>query len=193
MLYYTDPNGVSHQFKNSGEMNQFLEINFPETILTEEAVIIDRNNNFSINVTPDSTRNLGIGGGYFKWLDSASYSKAKKIARIMFAQPVYIKGHTDGTGKIETTLSSKEKKEMMKAFMKPIDRKHKDSLGRDGFDPRLIARIENVWQYSILKYNKEADVPVAHINAFYTDGYFEQMSSNFIPIDLPIPDYKLLP
>ena len=46
-------------------------------IVNEINVAMDNRNNFSVHVTPDSNRNLGDGGGYFKYLNPCRICKSR--------------------------------------------------------------------------------------------------------------------
>lgn len=110
---------------------------------------------------------------YFKYLDSFSYLKADKVARISLREPVYLE-HRNQDGKKNWKLSSKEKKELVTIMNKPS---------------RVYKGCTN-WQATIAQYNFDhySIDPLDTIE----DVYDKEKYPKAFSIDFPMPDYTQL-
>ena len=154
---------------NNNSMGISLELE--ESIFEMSTVHIDKTDNLLIAVFPNINRKGSEP--YFKILDSYSYQKAKKMARIAFKEPRYIH-RKDSDGKIDWKLDSKEKKMLVR---------HLNS------ESNMFGEKYNVWQQAIILFNLNLQFSMKDIliNTINNHIYKEAL-----PIDLPIPDYTKL-
>ena len=117
------------------------------------------------------------GAWYFKVYDSANEPSAKYIARIRFDIPLYeVHSQAYNNGKKNWFLNSKEKRKLI------------TFLNANSVD---LPQFTN-WQYAILAFNKELglDFPKTQTNLLSSG---KLMYPSFLPFDLPMPNYMLLP
>lgn len=122
-----------------------------------------------IEVNPDYRHK---GNSYLKLYNSDSKQKASKVARISIYKPIYIE-HANirrMVGKEDWVLNSKEKKEFID-FLNSVQNGH------------------TVWQKTVIDYNKELDL--------FEEDTMENLLPNpkysdYLPYNLPIPNYTLL-
>lgn len=107
---------------------------------------------------------------YFKYLDSFSYIKADKVARISLKEPIYLE-HSNEDGKKNWKLSSREKKELVKIMNKKS---------------RVYAGCNN-WQATLAQYNFDhySIPPLDTIEGTFNK---EEYPDAFT-IDTPMPNY----
>lgn len=136
-------------------------------------VAMDKDKKMLIEVSPAPNHK---GDAYLRLYNSFSKSKATKIAYISLYRPTYVfQKNTGGmTAKEDWFLTSKEKIDFIE-FLKS----HISSDSR-----------YTVWQRTILDYNKELDL-------FEKDTKENLLPTlkhpDFLPFNLPIPDYNCLP
>ena len=123
-----------------------------------------------IQVNPDVNRVDDIDGFYFKVYNSTNWSSADKIARIKFSSPSYVH-HTNYDGKQDWIMNSKEIKALIAWF-----NKRATNSGHN---------ITN-WQYCIALHNNERGLD---INQSLNNTTANWIYPEFMPIDLPMPNY----
>ena len=155
-------------------------------IINEINVAMDNRNNFSVHVTPDSNRNLGDGGGYFKYLNHVEYAKADGIARIYFAKAEYLI-HIDQDGKRPIRLSSKQKDKLIALLNKP-PRPEKLNKIQNKF---IKSMITNNWILMIYQFNRLIHIDENTMEKCIMNNY-KNIPKNMIRLDLPMPDYTKL-
>lgn len=131
---------------------------------------IDKNSNKCVWVENPGTHN---DNDYFKYLDSFSYHKADKVARISLKEPKYLE-HTNQDGKKDWKLNSREKKELI-SLMNSL------STVRSGYTN---------WQVTLIQYNFDNFFisPEETINGtFDREEHPEAFDINY-----PMPDYTQL-
>lgn len=128
----------------------------------------------SIKIQADRGRNY-FGIEYFKVYNQDSYDKATKATRISFREPVYI-SHNNPDGKQPWVLNAKERKLLISQMNKP-SRLFKNS----GLNLKI-------WHDCIAHFNNEA----YGIDFDDTLKIFSNSKTKYLPIDLPMPDYKEL-
>ena len=178
-IYFTNNNGTVTECKNLYEINNH--------ILNESVIIsgkVDKKRCFHLECTPDATRNLGAGGGYFKWFDGSGYNKSKNIARIRFGAAEYVDNHRNRGGHKNTTLDREQKEALVKSLKKPIEQYKLEDI-----DTELCKYIHDGWTYLIYMNNSFC--------GFSDDAMIEAMNSgdipkNMAPLDYPMPNYLLL-
>ena len=128
---------------------------------------VDRQANKCVWVENPNTHN----NEYFNYLDSFSYIKAGKVARISLTEPKYLK-HSDS--KKQWVLTNKEKKELV-SLMNKESRVHK------GYSN---------WQATIIQYNFDN----FYIDPLDTmeDTYDKNNYPNALNINTTMPDYTKL-
>lgn len=127
-------------------------------------VFSDKTHNLLCQVNPDSGR---LGLEYFKIYNNFQWKTATKIARIEFRKPEYVI-HT--SNKENWVLNSHERKTLVKLLQMPS---------------RLNNNFTN-FQMAIIQFNLEKGLDV--------DSTLENKIDNliypdYLPIDLPIPNY----
>lgn len=122
---------------------------------------------FTLIVNPDRKR---VGDEYFKLVNNIDWLSADKIARISFRSAIYIDHKSN---KKAWTLTSKQKKALIKFFNSVSDKNDKYTN----------------WEMAILDFNNEKglDIPKTLDNKVNDLKY-----PNYLPIDLPMPDYTQL-
>ena len=143
-------------------------------ILTEFATVKrDRNLNICVAVNPDRHRNLK-NMEYFKIYNHTDHLRATKIARIKFRAPEYVI-HNNRKGVENWFLNSKDIKNMIQVLNSPSD-------NYPGF---------TTWQGLILNFNYESgDLDFEETKKNVQDNGKTLPHPDFLPIDLPIPDYQ---
>lgn len=141
----------------------------------DEMAAVGRNqrDKLLIQVNPRESK----GAWYFKVYNSANEPNATHIARIRFDIPLYeVHSKAYNMGKDNWWLNSREKKKLI-AY-----------LNTSSVD---LPQFTN-WQYAILAFNKELglDFPKTQTNLLVNG---KLLYPNFLPFDLPMPNYALLP
>ena len=131
----------------------------------------DSNLNMSVAVNPD--RNLK-NIEYFKVYNHAKPQRATKIARIQFRCPEYII-HNNNRKLKNWTLTSDDKTSLLKLL---------NSESKKDIIPQIT-----VWQSLIISFNYEMGLDTADT---LKNKYKKLVYPDFLPIDLPIPDYRKL-
>lgn len=153
-------------------------------IVTEDAILVDKKNNFSLHTNSDRDKFTGDGAAYFKWVNATSFGKASEVARISFNDASY-QYHVNH-GKATAELSRDEKKDMVKLLQKPATEDMKNQVESD----ELKEKINTGWDY--LKY-------MHNIHNGFTDEDMLGKTNlgsdkvNLLDIDTPMPDYSDLP
>lgn len=122
-----------------------------------------------VEVNPDTRR---IGNEYFKVYNSASYRKATKECRILFDKPEYVI-HRNENGKQNWIMNSKERKNLVWFLNQPSD-----------VFPEL-----SIWKTAIVLFNREKGLKKSQTMENFVDN---RKYPDFLPIDLPMPNYTLL-
>lgn len=126
---------------------------------------IDKQNNVCAWVENLSGRN----NKYFKYINSTSYTKATKVARIsMFTEEYLI--HKDPAGKQAWKLTNLEKKQLL------------NLLNSDNKEYKSITN----WQAILVPYNKD------NFGLFVQEtinGFDKEEYPDAFPIDYPMPNY----
>lgn len=152
-------------------------------ILLERRGITGPKQDFSLHVTPDAGRNLGEGGGYFKYVPHRNFMSAEEIARVYFAKAEYVKNHKNIDGKSNIEIPRNHRKAMMKL----LPQSPKENPGTD--NSFLNNYIDTNWKLLIYRFNYQVgisdDDQVKAIKSNY-----EYMPRNMIRFDLDIPDYE---
>lgn len=169
---FLDINDNDYDFKLSEQCGIDLQSG---EILTEFAQIISVNYNICFGINPDSNRNIK-GLEYFKIYNNANISVATKEIRILFREPKYII-HRNPKNKKQWYMNSKEIKDMIKYLNMSSNK-----FGKTIYDSNIT-----VWQALILDYNY-----VASNGYIGYEDTLEKKNKDFLPIDLPIPDYTQL-
>lgn len=139
---------------------------------------------FCVYVTPDNHR---IGEEYFKVYNAFSQEKADEICRISFHEPRYIvHRNVRDVGKDAKRLNSKQKKALV-ALLKSKKMFYEN-------------KEVTVWQKAILEYNncRGLDYGLTFKNKIFDENGNQIPKENraypdYLPIDLPMPDYMKLP
>lgn len=155
-------------------------------VVNEINVAMDNRNNFSVHVTPDSNRNLGDSGGYFKYLNHVEYSKADGIARIYFTKAEYLI-HNDQDGKKPIRLSSKQKDKLIGLLNKPPKQEKLNKI-QNGFIKSIIT---SNWILMIYQFNRLIHIDENTMENCIMNNY-KNIPKNMIRLDLPMPDYTKL-
>lgn len=123
-----------------------------------------------IQVNPDVHRINDINGFYFKVYNSVNWPSADKIARIKFSSAKYV-DHTNLDGKQNWIMNNKEIKALM-----------------DWFKKRATNSGHNItnWQYCIALHNNERGLD---IDQSLNNTKANWIYPDYIPIDLPMPNY----
>ena len=150
-------------------MKTFAEFLIEERIDEMATVARDKENGILIQVNPDRGR---IGMEYFKIYNSYSVDKADKMTRISFRKAEYI-SHSATLGKKDWKLSTKEKK----ALIALLEVKSKSN-------PQYTN-----WEYAILSFNNEKGLDFDQTEENVIDNL---KYPQYLPIDLPMPDYSQL-
>jgi len=190
MIYYSGEDGIVRKFKNASEMKEYLK----SVPLQEKAILKNQQYNFSLHVTDDTDRYSGVGGAYFKWVNNESFSKADKIARIKFDETKYVTHRNEG-GKENTTLSSKQKKQLVTLLSSSITSSNSLRIlgGNDVLPIKYVEfmdYIDNGWKLLIFNHNK--------INGISEDIMYECIFKGrvipkmMVPFTLPMPNYNEL-
>lgn len=149
-----------------------------EQVLTEEKLYematawIDRKTNTCAWVENPTGRN----NRYFKYLNSYSYAKANKVARISLDSPTYLE-HTDT--KERWVLSNQEKKILVQTLLSKS--KHYNC---------------NQWQEILIKYNYDnlqiepEDTIIGNFKDYEPSGKYWDKGP--FSLDTPMPDYMEL-
>ena len=151
-----------------------------ETYLIEErldemsTIVMDKKNSVLVQVNPDMGR---MGLEYFKFFNSFSEGKATRIARISFRDPRYVIHHNN-RGKDNWILNSKEKR-MLVALLQ----QKSDMINCEG-------NVLTNWEKSIVQFNLEKGLPKEDTEENFVNN---PKYPNYLPIDLPMPDYYKLP
>ena len=146
---------------------------YQEPLYEMATVGYDESLSIIVEVNPDSKR---IGNEYFKVYDSSSKEKAKRVCRILFREPKYV-NHRRGRGVTKRMsnwiMNSNERDALVKFLNKPSDILHELT----------------VWQAAIVLFNNEKGLPRSKtMENFINDLKYPE----YLPIDLPIPDYTKL-
>lgn len=147
-------------------------------MFTEMATVArDYENNLSIAVNPDSSRNRPT---YFKVYDHVNYRHATKCARISFLYPEYVV-HV-GEKSVWKFSNNKEKKHLI-YFLKSKRRGKKDAE----------SAMTN-WQYAIALWNVEMGFidDAEEAWAYTRENTNPHDTDSPLPIDLEMPNYTLL-
>lgn len=135
-------------------------------------VAMDEEKKMLIQVTPDPNHK---GDAYLKLYNSISKSKATKVARISLYSPTYVlhKNVERMAEKDDWFLTAKEKTDFIDFLNSPTSH-----------DP-----LYTVWQRTILDYNKELDL----FEKETKENLLPDLKHpDFLPFNLPIPDYSRL-
>lgn len=148
------------------EQNYLVEENLDEM----STIIMDTQNSMLIQVNPDRGRK---GLEYFKVYNASSEKSAKKIARIQFRKPEYVL-HAMNRGKKNWTLNASEKKTLIKILSSNSD---------------MVAnnRIITNWEKSIIQFNLEKGLSKEETLKNFKA---KPIHPDFLPIDLPMPEYS---
>ena len=150
------------------EKNYMVEENLNEM----STIIMDTHNSMLIQVNPDRGR---MGLEYFKVYNSSSEKSAKKIARIQFRKPEYVL-HTMNRGKKNWTLNASEKKTLIEILSRLSN-----MVGN--------GRILTNWEKAIVQFNLEKGLSEEETLNNFNDN---PIHPDFLPIDLPMPEYSNL-
>ena len=142
--------------------------------LYEMAVVgYDESLSIIVEVNPDSKR---TGNEYFKVYDSSSKEKAKRVCRILFREPKYV-NHRRGRGMTKRMsnwiMNSRERKNLI-SFLKR--------------ESKLFQGL-TIWQAAIVLFNNEKGLQKPETMENFMD---KLKYPDYLPIDLPMPDYTQL-
>lgn len=148
--------------------------------ILNEVTLNDRRctSDLSILIQPDKGRNFG-DVAYFKCIDGLDISSAENLARIQFYKPMYVK-HNNSYRLGDLILSSRQKKLLMELLNRPYTKSVNHSILPDW----------TIWQETIYQFDKSLDYTPEQI---ITGKGIKTGDFNFVPLDLPIPNYKDLP
>ena len=133
----------------------------------------DSNLNMSVAVNPDRNRNLK-NIEYFKVYNHVNPQRATKIARIKFRHPEYII-HNNNRRLKNWTLTSADKASLLELL---------NSESKKDIIPQIT-----VWQSLIISFNYEMGLD--NVDTLKNKSK-KLVYPDFLPIDLPIPDYRQL-
>jgi hypothetical protein len=89
-----------------------------QSIIQEVSIGYDEKLKMSIHTVPNSGRNRGGDGAYFKICTGTSLSSAQKMNRISILNPVYVR-HKNNGGADYLILTAKQGRELVKFLQKP--------------------------------------------------------------------------
>lgn len=143
----------------------------------DEMATVGRNQREQLLIQVHPSESQAGNAPYFKVYDSESEQSASRIARIRFDMPIYeIHAKQYNRGKDYWWLNSKEKRKLITYLNAP----------------NMYNKEFTNWQYAILSFNSERGInPDKTQENLLKNGQLKY--PGFIPYDLPMPNYMLLP
>ena len=134
------------------------------------------------NVKSDKRRNTsvqvnlreGLNVDYFKFYNHQDFERADKVCRISMRSPKYIE-HANVDGKKNWVLSSRERKMLMECMAE-----------------RSSSNGWTLWEQLIIAFNKEKPGLQLDEDETVMNTMDNLVYPDHLPIDLPMPDYRLL-